>query len=300
MRATYVFGPIITCMLALGASAALGLKNLSQLNVALIPSSSNASARALPASMSDINSSPVTMTKSTRILTFSAWSPSQIHGLPCRRILLGCGQLICFHPALQRASSIFSIKSMASVAGELTPPINSVPENGLNFSAIRSIFFAVSTRGALNSANSRRASSAFWFASATLSFERRSNSPPTTFAFRPERISPYTPAAIPRSAIVNRIASGVLWRYTHRTPASKTNARTMSHAERLSLRACLSTSSCNSSMLHPVIGFLFLNRYPYRPPPRRYRDRQFWIGFGLLMLYAVAMLYLLVFFKPVP
>ena len=41
-----------------------------------------------------------------------------------------------------------------------------------------------------------------------------------------------------------------------------------------------------------LIGFLFLNRYPYLPPGRRYRDTRFWVGVALWVAYGIAMLLL--------
>jgi hypothetical protein len=293
MRGIYFWGPTSTLIIAL-ASTPSGASCVKSNGVSM-PSVVKAAARAFPAVISGATSSGGA-SDSKPISTPAFLTPNPMCGFP-RLGIPGYPTSSCIQPALASAISIYSTRSTISGCARLTPVTNCEPENCLNSSAIRSICSGRSIRGALYLSNSRRASLAFRFASATRSFERRFNSPAHIPALRPERISPATPAAIPISAMMNRIASRLSRRYAHSTPVSKTNAATISHAHRVSRRACLSTSRSTSSSL-AVIGLIFVNRHLCRPPPRRYRDRQFWIAIGLWVLYAIAMLYLLLCFKP--
>jgi hypothetical protein len=156
-----------------------------------------------------------------------------------------------------------------------------------------------------SSIRSRSAIAAFsrWLAASSsnapaLSLDRRFSSSASIFILRPEWISPYTPTAIARSAIMNSTASIVSWRYAHTIAASKIRANTTNQEKRRSFRTWYSSSVLNSLSLVSVIGFIFFKHYPHIPPPRRYRDRRFWVCAGLLVLYGLAVLYLIFVFNP--
>jgi hypothetical protein len=202
-----------------------------------------------------------------------------------------------FHLAFSSAEWMDSKSLIISGSFALIAASYRMSGNCRSFSAMRSICSSVSFRGAARAS----ASIAFCFASEARSFERRCNLSPAAPALRPERSAPYTPAAIAKLAIVYESFSvaDLPQPKIHRRAASKINAAMMSHSHQPSARACLARSAQSLSSLSVVLGFLLIKRYPYYSP-RRYRDRQFWIGVGLWVAFALLMFNLLFCFRPHP
>jgi hypothetical protein len=298
----YILGPIIMYIMAFspgGSSTELTSPPVS------IPSLLSAAERAIPA-----------LTRGFHCPTFRSKSISDgltVTVIPTpkpvvmARMSMKAGHSTSFHPASIRIIPMHSLRSVSSEWKKLTSITYCVPANCSSSSAIWPILLRVKPLGALSFASARFASAArasasiaFWFASATRTFERRCNLSLAAPAFPPERSAPYTPATIARLAIVFKSFSATDFPQpkTHRSPASKINPAMMSHSHQPSARACLARSAQSLSSLSVVLGFVRIKRYPYAP--RRYRDRQFWIGIGLWVAFALLMFYLLFCFRPHP
>jgi len=251
-------------------------------NVASMSSAISAATRAFPATSSvDGISDRRGGTETAPILTFVVSAPLQRYRLPCLlprgSMPSGEGQSICRHLAFASASSRDCAKFICSWVGELTPATNTVPGKCVSFSAIRFICSRESLRGSLSRSSSR-----------TRASERLSNSSLALLAKWWNRTSPSTPTATANSATVSAVAQCLIL-----ATAPKNNAANTTQPDQIPRRENISTCALSSSTLFSFltgVWGLIVFRVPYgsRAPGRR--DRLFWVGVGLWVLYGMALL----------
>ena len=292
----YIFGPIMILMVACSACVGGAPKGMRAASLASIPSAASASIRNWGASASD---GPTSLTLSGRckILTRMTEAPIQTLGPHSLMNVWVVSQSISVHPACFRASEIHLPSCMCSGWFVCRPKSNCEPANRLNFSATRPVCSGSSFLHSKSSDNLSCASAAVRYASATFWSERRFNFDWAVEYFLPKVISPYIATANRRSHAMNSAVSrsGLLPEYSHKTTASKNNAKTTARVQKSTLREFTSTSRSSSVSLlcsaFVCIGFVRLShRIGHYTPSRRERIiwRIVWLIFWLLVFVIVA------------
>jgi hypothetical protein len=306
--ASYIFGPIITYMVAI--SPGDGSSQVT-LNRASKPfgSAFNASRSAIPALASrSIAGERVSVCSS--IFTLITGAPSQIDGLPFLSMRLGLGQSTSIHPASSSASSMYPRRVINSRCEKFTPPTYFIPAYGLSLSAIRFIASSPSWRGVQYIASAKLASSAFRFASAARSFDSATfwsemvcKSDRALLALLPKTISQAIATASKTSLRISAAVSCHFFgsAYHQRTIASKTSAATTARAHQVSKHEFISTARRSSTSLLSLFGFVFLGHRRFHTPSRQERIviRSFWVIIFILIL-ALAILKYIYHVAPAP
>jgi hypothetical protein len=274
-RPFYVLGPISTLTIALAFTPCGACCKNS--NGVTKPSSVKATARALPAATREATSSggaadcPI-MSTSLFVLRVPKW------GLPGPLGCPGYGASSPIQPASTSALLISSAKFTNSGSSRLTLGRNDMPENSINFSAIRSICGCRSFLAFLNSSALRTRSSVSSCSASLCLLARWWNS-----------TAPITPAAIASSSNASMLAVA---QCNLRATAMKINAAAMTRSDPMANRVNSLIRALRSSVLF-IIGFVVFRPPLYSSPTKGRRDLILWLVVALGVLWCIALLIVL-------